>query len=62
VPATLGNEAAALLLQGMTAHYLACDTHPLKPGDTAVVRTQRRPCRPSSSGQKDEWTTLRWFV
>ena len=29
--------AAALLLQGMTAHYLACDTHPLKPGDTAVV-------------------------
>jgi NADPH2:quinone reductase len=29
--------AAALLLQGMTAHYLACDTFPLKPGDTALV-------------------------
>lgn len=29
--------AAAVLLQGMTAHYLACDTWPLKPGDTAVV-------------------------
>lgn len=29
--------AAALLLQGMTAHYLACDTFPLKPGGTALV-------------------------
>ena len=29
--------AAALLLQGMTAHYLACDTFPLKSGDTALV-------------------------
>jgi len=29
--------AAALLLQGATAHYLACDTYPLKPGDTALV-------------------------
>ncbi len=29
--------AAALLLQGMTAHYLACDTFPLKPGDTALI-------------------------
>jgi NADPH2:quinone reductase len=29
--------AAAVLLQGMTAHYLACDTFPLKPGDTALV-------------------------
>src|SRR5882724_5614780 len=28
--------AAAVLLQGMTAHYLACDTWPLKPGDTAL--------------------------
>jgi NADPH2:quinone reductase len=30
-------QAAALLLQGLTAHYLACDTFPLKPGDTALV-------------------------
>jgi NADPH2:quinone reductase len=30
-------QAAAVLLQGMTAHYLACDTWPLKPGDTALV-------------------------
>ncbi len=29
--------AAAVLLQGMTAHYLAGDTWPLKPGDTALV-------------------------
>ena len=30
-------QAAAVLLQGLTAHYLACDTHPLQPGDTALV-------------------------
>jgi NADPH2:quinone reductase len=29
--------AAAALLQGMTAHYLAYSTYPLKPGDTALV-------------------------
>jgi len=29
--------AAAVLLQGMTAHYLACDTFPLKSGDTALI-------------------------
>jgi NADPH2:quinone reductase len=29
--------AAAVMLQGMTAHYLACDTHPLKPGDSVLV-------------------------
>ena len=29
--------AAALLLQGMTAHYLATSTFPLKPGDTCLV-------------------------
>jgi len=27
----------AVILQGMTAHYLACDTFPLKAGDTALV-------------------------
>jgi NADPH:quinone reductase len=30
-------EAAALMLQGMTAHYLARSTFPLKSGDTALV-------------------------
>lgn len=30
-------QAAALMLQGMTAHYLAEDTYPLSPGDTALV-------------------------
>jgi NADPH2:quinone reductase len=30
-------QAAALMLQGMTAHYLACSTFPLKAGDTALV-------------------------
>ena len=29
--------AAAVMLQGMTAHYLAHSTFPLKPGDTALV-------------------------
>jgi NADPH:quinone reductase len=28
---------AAVMLQGMTAHYLACDTFPLKHGHTALV-------------------------
>jgi NADPH2:quinone reductase len=28
---------AAAMLQGMTAHYLACTTYPLKPGDTCLV-------------------------
>ena len=30
-------EGAAALLQGMTAHYLATSTYPLKPGDTCLV-------------------------
>ncbi|MCS6845980.1 MAG: quinone oxidoreductase [Caldilineales bacterium] len=30
-------QAAAVMLQGMTAHYLALSTFPLKPGDTALV-------------------------
>jgi NADPH2:quinone reductase len=30
-------EATALLLQGMTAHYLAVDSYRIKPGDLAVV-------------------------
>jgi NADPH2:quinone reductase len=30
-------QAAAGMLQGMTAHYLATSTHPLKAGDTALV-------------------------
>ncbi len=30
-------QAAAAMLQGMTAHYLAYDTYPLKRGDTALV-------------------------
>jgi NADPH2:quinone reductase len=29
--------AAAVMIQGMTAHYLAHSTYPLKPGDTALV-------------------------
>ncbi len=29
--------AAALMLQGLTAHYLAKDTYPLKAGDTALI-------------------------
>ena len=30
-------QAAAAMLQGMTSHYLAYDTYPLKRGDTALV-------------------------
>lgn len=30
-------EAAAAMLQGMTAHYLANDTYPLKKGETALI-------------------------
>jgi NADPH2:quinone reductase len=30
-------EAAAILLQGMTAHYLSHATYPLKPGDSCLV-------------------------
>lgn len=38
VPQGVGSQtAAALLLQGLTAHYLACDTFALKPGDSALV-------------------------
>jgi NADPH2:quinone reductase len=31
------NQAAAVILQGMTAHYLSHSTYPLKAGDTALV-------------------------
>ncbi len=30
-------QAGAAMLQGMTAHYLACSTYPLEPGDTCLV-------------------------
>src|SRR5207245_785074 len=30
-------QGAAIMLQGMTAHYLACSTYPLKKGDTCLV-------------------------
>lgn len=32
-------QAAAAMLQGMTAHYLAVSTYPLKPGDSCLVHT-----------------------
>jgi NADPH:quinone reductase len=38
VPASLKlEEAVALGIQGMTAHYLACDTFPLKKGHTCLI-------------------------
>jgi NADPH2:quinone reductase len=38
LPATLYfRDGAAAMLQGMTAHYLACSTYPLKTGDTCLV-------------------------
>jgi NADPH2:quinone reductase len=38
VPAAISDEqAAAAMLQGMTAHYLALDTYPIKQGDTVLI-------------------------
>ncbi|HTO11462.1 MAG TPA: quinone oxidoreductase [Candidatus Binatia bacterium] len=38
LPAGLSTkQGAAAMLQGMTAHYLACSTYPLKKGDTCLV-------------------------
>ena len=38
LPAGLSTkQGAAMMLQGMTAHYLATSTYPLKPGDTCLV-------------------------
>jgi NADPH:quinone reductase len=38
IPQGVGDEqAAAIMLQGMTAHYLTHDTYPLKRGETALV-------------------------
>jgi NADPH:quinone reductase len=40
LPANVSCEAAAAtLFQGMTAHYLACSTHALAPGETCVVHS-----------------------
>src|SRR5437016_6218346 len=36
-PGITAQQAAAVLLQGMTAHYLAVSTYPLKAGDTALI-------------------------
>ncbi len=38
VPEAIGfPEAAAAMLQGMTAHYLAVDTYPIRQGDTVLI-------------------------
>jgi NADPH2:quinone reductase len=38
IPGTIGfPEAAAAMLQGMTAHYLAVDTYPIQKGDTVLI-------------------------
>ena len=36
-PGITAKQGAAAMLQGMTAHYLACSTYPLKPGDVCLV-------------------------
>jgi NADPH2:quinone reductase len=36
-PGVTSNQAAAAMLQGMTAHYLACTTFPLRTGDTCLI-------------------------
>jgi NADPH2:quinone reductase len=38
IPSDVGtHQAAAVMLQGLTAHYLACDTYPLAAGDSCLV-------------------------
>lgn len=38
IPRDVGvRQAAAVILQGMTAHYLCHDAYPIKPGDTALI-------------------------
>lgn len=36
-PGLSTKQGAAMMLQGMTAHYLACSTYPLKAGDACLV-------------------------
>src|SRR5215470_15289706 len=36
-PGVSSRDGAAVMLQGMTAHYLTASTYPLKPGDTCLV-------------------------
>jgi NADPH2:quinone reductase len=36
-PSVTTRQGAAMMLQGMTAHYLACSTYPLKAGDVCLV-------------------------
>jgi len=36
-PGVTTKQGAAIMLQGMTAHYLATSTYPLKPGDACLV-------------------------
>src|SRR5207248_8727172 len=36
-PGLQPKQGAAAMLEGMTAHYLACSTYPLKTGDTCLV-------------------------
>jgi NADPH2:quinone reductase len=36
-PGVTTKQGAAMMLQGMTAHYLACTTFPIKAGDTCLI-------------------------
>ena len=36
-PGVTTTQGAAMMLQGMTAHYLTCSTYPLKQGETCVI-------------------------
>src|ERR1041384_2709823 len=37
-PGVTLKQAAAAILQGMTAHYLVSSTYPLRPGETCLVQ------------------------
>ena len=39
-PGVTTRQAAAAMLQGMTAHYLTCSTYPLDAGDTCLVHAE----------------------
>lgn len=54
-------QAAAVMLQGLTAHYLSHSTYPIKPGDTALVHAGAGGVgllRPRRSGRRHNLSSI----
>lgn len=45
------HDGAAIVLQGLTAHYLVHEFYPIKPGSTVLVRGGRRGLAPDAMGE-----------